>query len=287
MSIVYLNGKYLPDDQALVSVLDRGFVFGDGVYEVIPVYWGQPFRLAQHLARLNSNLTAIRMRDPLDAAQWDELLANLIRFNPSSGDQSVYVQITRGPARRDHAIPQHIRPTLFAMCNPITPPDSALLTHGVNAVTCEDIRWKYCHIKAITLLPNVLLRADAAEQGAADAILLRDGVVTEGTASNVFVWQGGTLITPPKSSYLLPGITRDLVLEIAQHHGVAAFEHDLTENDLFAAEEIWLTSSTKEILPVTQLNGGPVGAAIPGTHWRTMLGWYQDYKRGLRADVSS
>ncbi len=282
MSIVYLNGKYLPDDQALVSVLDRGFVFGDGVYEVIPVYWGQPFRLTQHLERLDHSLAAIRMSNPLDAAQWTELLANLARFNSSAGDQSVYVQITRGPARRDHAIPKQTKPTLFAMCNPIAPPDSALLTRGLNVVTLEDIRWKYCHIKAITLLPNVLLRADADEHGAADAILLRDGIVTEGTASNVFVWNDNQLMTPPKSSYLLPGITRDLVLEIAQHHGVTASERNLTELDLGAAEEIWLTSSTREILPVTQLNGHPVGAGVPGERWRTMLAWYQEYKRNLR-----
>lgn len=282
MSIVYLNGNYLPDDQALVSVLDRGFVFGDGVYEVIPVYWGQPFRLTQHLERLNHSLAAIRMSNPLDAAQWTELLANLVRFNSSAGDQSVYVQITRGPARRDHAIPKQTKPTLFAMCNPITPPDGALLARGLKVVTLEDIRWKYCHIKAITLLPNVLLRADADEHGAADAILLRDGIVTEGTASNVFVWTDNQLMTPPKSSYLLPGITRDLVLEIAQHHGVTAFERNLTESDLQAAEEIWLTSSTREILPVTQLNSRPVGASVPGERWRTMLAWYQDYKRSLR-----
>lgn len=282
MNIVYLNGKYLPEDQALVSVLDRGFVFGDGIYEVIPVYGRQPFRLPQHLERLNNSLTAIRMHDPLDAAQWTGLLANLIRFNPWTGDQSVYIQITRGPARRDHAIPKETRPTLFAMCNPIIPPDSALLTRGVNVVTLEDIRWKYCHIKAITLLPNILLRADAGEHGATDAILLRNGIVTEGTASNVFAWIGGRLLTPPKSSYLLPGITRDLVLEIAQQHGVVAVEQDLTANDLRAAEEIWLTSSTKEILPVTQLDGQPVGTGVPGAHWRAMLAWYQDYKASLR-----
>jgi len=287
MSTVYLNGKYLPDDQALVSVLDRGFVFGDGVYEVIPAYFGHPFRLPQHLERLSNSLSAIRLHNPLSAAQWAELLDNLIRFNPSASDQSLYVQITRGPAKRDHAIPQDIKPTLFAMCNPITPPDHAMLTLGVSVVTLEDIRWKYCQIKAITLLPNVLLRADAAEQGAIDAILLRDGVVTEGTASNVFVWNNGQLVTPPKSNYLLPGITRDLVLEIAQRRGVNALEQDITEGDLRNAEEIWLTSSTKEILPVTQLNGQPVGSGVPGERWRTMLGWYQDYKRSLRTSISA
>lgn len=287
MSLVYLNGKYLPDDQALVSVLDRGFMFGDGIYEVIPVYWKQPFRLSQHLERLNHNLASIRMDNPRSAAQWTELLADLIRFNPGTGDQSIYVQITRGPARRDHAIPKDAKPTVFAMCTPITPPDSALLARGVSVVTLEDIRWKYCHIKAITLLPNVLLRADATECGADDAILLRDGIVTEGTASNVFLWADERLITPPKSPHLLPGVTRDLVLEIALQHGLNAFEQDLTEHDLRAADEIWLTSSTKEILPVTQLNGEPVGAGKPGEHFRTMLAWYQEYKRSLRVNLSA
>ena len=285
MSLVYLNGKYLPDDQALVSVLDRGFMFGDGIYEVIPVYWGQPFRLPQHLERLNHNLASIHMGNPRSAAQWAELLADLIRFNPGAGDQSIYLQITRGPARRDHAIPKDTTPTVFAMCTPITPPDSALLARGVSVVTLEDIRWKYCHIKAITLLPNVLLRADAAERGADDAILLRDGMVTEGTASNVFLWADDQLITPPKSPHLLPGITRDLLLEIALQHGINAFEQDLTEHDLRAADEIWLTSSTREILPVTQLNGEPVGAGKPGGRFRTMLAWYQEYKRSLRATI--
>ena len=223
----------------------------------------------------------------LRQAEWAELLANLIRFNPWPGDQSVYVQITRGPAKRDHAIPKETKPTLFAMCNPITPPDAAVLTRGVSVVTLSDIRWKYCHIKAITLLPNVLLRADADEHCAADAILLRDGVVTEGTASNVFVWKEGRLTTPPKSSYLLPGITRDLVLEIAQQHGVTAYEQDLTENDLQTADEIWLTSSTKEVLPVTQLDGRPVGTGSPGAHWRSMLAWYQEYKHSLRGSRPS
>ena len=206
-------------------------------------------------------------------------------FNPGTGDQSIYIQITRGPARRDHAIPKDTTPTVFAMCTPITPPDSALLARGVSVVTLEDIRWKYCHIKAITLLPNVLLRADAAERGADDAILLRDGMVTEGTASNVFLWADDQLITPPKSPHLLPGITRDLLLEIALQHGINAFEQDLTEHDLRAADEIWLTSSTKEILPVTQLNGEPVGAGKPGGRFRTMLAWYQEYKRSLRANL--
>lgn len=279
---VYLNGKYLPDDQALVPVLDRGFVFGDGVYEVIPVYWGKPFRVEQHLERLNNSLNAIRMSNPLPVGAWLDLFNALLRFNPASDNMSLYLQVTRGPAKRDHAIPAETRPTVFAMCTPITPLEPALLERGVSVITLDDIRWKFCRIKAITLLPNVLLRAEASDAGATDALLLRDGEVTEGTASNVFVVKRGKLLTPPKSDFLLPGITRDLVLEIAQQNNIAAAEQILKEKDLKSADEIWLTSSTKEVLPVTQLNGTAVGDGKPGPAWRNMLNLYQQYKDSLR-----
>lgn len=279
---VYLNGKYLPDDQALVPVLDRGFVFGDGVYEVIPVFWGRPFRVDQHLERLNNSLAAIRMTNPLTSVAWREVFDALVRFHPPSDNLSLYLQVTRGPAKRDHAIPTETRPTVFAMCTPIAPLDPALLERGVSVITLDDIRWKFCRIKAITLLPNVLLRAEAGDAGATDALLIRDGAVTEGTASNVFIVKQGKLLTPPKSDFLLPGITRDLILEIAQQHGIPAAEKRLAESDLNRAEEIWLTSSSKEVLPVTQLNGRPVGDGKPGPVWRNMLLLYQHYKNALR-----
>lgn len=279
---VYLNGKYLPDDQALVPVLDRGFVFGDGVYEVIPAYWGKPFRVDQHLERLNNSLTAIRMNNPLPTAAWHALFDALLRFNPPSDNLSLYLQVTRGPAKRDHAIPAETRPTVFAMCTPIAPLDPVLLERGVSLITLDDIRWKFCRIKAITLLPNVLLRAEASDAGATDALLIRDGEVTEGTASNVFIVKRGKLLTPPKSDFLLPGITRDLVLEIAQRHHIPNAEQRLTERDLTSADEIWLTSSTKEILPVTQLNGRAVGSGKPSPLWRNLLTLYQQYKDTLR-----
>lgn len=279
---VYLNGKYLPDDQALVPVLDRGFVFGDGVYEVIPAYWGKPFRVDQHLERLNNSLTAIRMSNPLPTAAWHALFDALLRFNPPSDNLSLYLQVTRGPAKRDHAIPAETRPTVFAMCTPIAPLDPVLLERGVSLITLDDIRWKFCRIKAITLLPNVLLRAEASDADATDALLIRDGEVTEGTASNVFIVKHGKLLTPPKGDFLLPGITRDLVLEIAQRHHIPNAEQRLTERDLTSADEIWLTSSTKEILPVTQLNGRAVGSGKPGPLWRNLLTLYQQYKDTLR-----
>lgn len=281
--IVYLNGKFLPDDQALIPVLDRGFVFGDGVYEVIPVYWGKPFRLEQHLARLNDSLRGIRMENPLSVAQWSDAISSLIRLNTVTDSMSIYLHVTRGPARRDHAIPAAIRPTTLLMLNPIPAPDPALLRDGVSIVTLDDIRWKLCNIKATTLLASVLLKDDATRQGAYDAILVRNGRITEGTASNVFVITGGTVRTPPKDTDLLPGITRDVVLELAQRDGIACVERPITPDEAEAADEIWLTSSTKEVLPVTRLNGRPVGFGKPGPLWRRITALYQNFKHSLRA----
>src|SRR3990170_7320175 len=221
--LVYLNGQFLPPETARVSVFDRGFVFGDGVYEVIPVFGGRLFRLPQHLARLDASLREIRLANPLNPAQWGEVFARLVR-EQGGGDQSIYLQITRGVAPRDHAFPPNITPTVFAYAQPLkySPPEE--LAQGVAAVTAADIRWQRCDIKAIALLANALLRQQAIEQGAAEAILVRDGVVTEGAASNIFVVSGDRLVTPPKGPYILPGITRDLVVEIAHANKIACEE---------------------------------------------------------------
>ncbi|MAT65776.1 MAG: D-amino acid aminotransferase, partial [Gammaproteobacteria bacterium] len=210
MPTVFLNGEFLPHDQARVSVMDRGFLFGDGVYEVIPAYGGHLFRLQPHLQRLDNSLQAVRIPNPYTEPQWQGILEELVGENAGT-DQSVYLQVTRGVMeRRDHAFPLDLKPTVFAMSNPIPEPDPALAEHGINAITLDDIRWQSCHIKAITLLPNVLLRQQAVEAGAAEAILLRDGEATEGAASNLFIVHDGMLVTPPKGPLLLPGITRDL-----------------------------------------------------------------------------
>jgi D-alanine transaminase len=273
---VYLNGEFLPLSEAKVSVLDRGFLFGDGVYEVIPVYGGQPFRLAEHLRRLDNSLRGIRMESPLSDAAWTSVFEKLI---DGRHDQYIYLQVTRGAApKRDHALPAEIEPTVFVMCSPIAP----IPVEGVRAVTMEDIRWRWCHIKAITLLANVLLRQEAVDRGAAEAILVRDGWVAEGAASNVFAVTGGVLVTPPKSNELLPGITRDLVLELAAANGVALEERRIGIDEFRGAAEIWLTSSTREILPVIELDGLPVGGGEPGALWRRMHTIYQDYKEKLR-----
>ncbi|BBA35265.1 D-amino acid aminotransferase [Methylocaldum marinum] len=275
--LVYLNGDFLPLGEAKVSVLDRGFLFGDGVYEVIPVYGGRPFRLDEHLRRLDNSLRGIRMTNPLPDARWADIFGRLIA---GVHDQYLYLQVTRGFApKRDHAIPAEVNPTVFVMCSPIAP----IPVSGVRAVTLDDIRWQWCHIKAITLLANVLLRQEAVDRGAAEAILVRDGWVTEGAASNVFAVIDGVLTTPPKSSDLLPGITRDLVLELALENGVPAVEQRIRVDDLKSAAEIWLTSSTREILPVIELDGVRVGTAEPGPLWSRMQAIYQAYKERLRS----
>jgi D-alanine transaminase len=281
MSIVYLNGKFMPIEEACVPVLDRGFLFGDGVYEVIPVYGGQLFRLEQHLARLQDSLDAIRLQNPLSADVWEGTLRQLVNSN-GGGELSVYLQVTRGPGRRDHAFPEHITPTVFSMCNPITPVEPEVLHRGVSVVTMDDIRWQHCNIKAITLLPNVLLKQQAIDAGASEAILVREGLVTEGTASNVFMVKDNTIITPPKDKRLLPGVTRDLVLELARAHSIACKEADIPVAALGDADEIWLSSSTREILPVTRLNGVTVGTGSPGPCWQKIRDIYSQYKESLR-----
>ncbi len=285
MPNVYLNGRFLPLAEATVSVLDRGFLFGDGVYEVIPVYGGRLFRLDEHLVRLDNSLSGIRLANPLARNAWSDLLERLVSEN-GGGDLSVYLQITRGAApKRDHAFPAGVAATVFAMANPLAPPDAALLEAGVSAITLDDIRWRLCDIKAITLLPNVLLRQQAVDASAAEAILIRDGCAVEGAASNLFIVADDVLITPPKGPCLLPGITRDLILELAATHGIATREADIPVATLHRASEVWLTSSTREILPVTRLDQHPVGDGTPGAVWRRMNTHYQTYKSGLRAQA--
>ncbi len=280
--LVYLNGAFLPSEQAQVSVFDRGFVFADGVYEVIPVYGGRLFRLPQHLARLDNSLAAIRIANPLARDAWREVCNRLIQKS-GGGDHYIYLQVTRGPAPRDHAFPAETKPTVFAYAQPLKYPERAQIENGVPAITVPDIRWLRCDIKAIALLPNVLMRQQATETGAAEAILLRDGLMTEGSASNIFVVVNGVLVTPPKGPFILPGVTRDLVLELARAHGLACQERDVTESELRHADELMLSSSTRELLPITRLDGRAVGTGKPGPLHARLYALYQDYKRDFRA----
>lgn len=276
--ICYLNGRFLPLGEACVSVMDRGFLFGDGVYEVIPVYGGHLFRITEHLQRLERSLDLIRLDNPLGRAPWQQLLENLVERN-GGDDQSLYLQVTRGvAAARDHAFPQPTVPTLFAMTTPLPASDPARLAQGIAAVTLADARWQHCQIKAITLLPNVLLRQQARDAGAEEAILIRDGQVTEGSASNVFIVAHGVMATPPKSNLLLPGITRDLVVELAREHGMVCDERPIAQSELEHADEIWVTSSTREIVPVVRLDGVPVGGGLAGPVWQRVYAIYSAYK---------
>jgi len=287
MTMVYLNGSYLPVEDATVSVMDRGFLFGDGVYEVIPAYGGKLFRLSHHLHRLQNSLDGIRLINPLSDSTWQEILNEVLERNReqtgTGSDQSVYLQVTRGSAAiRDHSFPDKTKATVFVFSNAIAEPEPVGTTQGVAAITLDDIRWQYCAIKAITLLPNVLLRQQAVDRNAVEALLILNGLVIEGSASNVFVIKDGTILTPPKGEQMLPGITRDLVLELAEQHALPYCETDIREDDLWQADEIWITSSTKEIVPVTMLNGKAVGDGLPGPVWKTMIQLFRHYKEAVR-----
>ncbi len=275
--IVHLNGKFLPIDQAFVPVLDRGFIFGDGVYEVIPVYSRHVFRLEEHLTRLQNSLDGIRLVNPHTNAEWAALINELIARNEGD-DQYIYFHVTRGVAKRDHAFPKDTAPTVFMMSSPLTTPPRELCETGVSAVSAIDNRWDRCDIKAIALLPNVLLRQLAIDHGAVETILFRDGVLTEGAASNIFAVENGVVLAPPKDHCMLPGITYDLVLELAAANGIPLEIGKFTESRIRAADELWLTSSTKEILPITRFDGHPVGNGRSGAVFWKMHGLYQEYK---------
>ncbi len=289
MSICYLNGDYLPIEQATVSVLDRGFIFGDGVYEVIPAYGGNLFRLQQHLQRLHNSLEAIRLPNPLSDSQWQEMLQTLVAKNQdhSNTDQSLYLQVTRGVAKRDHPFPKNTPATVFAMSNPLPAADMKKIQAGVAAITLDDIRWRYCYIKTTALLPNILLKQQAIEKHATEAILVREDQVTEGSSSNLFIVKDGVIRTPAKGEHLLPGITRDLIVELAQKNGLPCEETCISETELHAADEVWLSSSTREILPVTRLDEKTVGNGTAGPLWQKMISIYQAYKQALRTGAET
>ncbi len=282
--IAYLNGDFIPIEKAQISPQDRGFLFGDGVYEVIPVYQKQLFTFEPHLKRLKNSLTATGIMNPLNDEGWLKLLQKLVDIHPWP-DQFIYLQVTRGiQMQRDHLPADDLSPTLYAYSNELKPVSDDIKTHGIKAVTLDDLRWQHCDIKAITLLPNILMKMTAKQQGADDAILIgQDGFVTEGTSSNLFIVHDGKLATPPQSSSLLSGITREVILSLAKEHDMAYREAPLTLSNLEAADEIWLTSSTKYALPVTSLNGRPVGNGHPGQAWQKMQ---QHFEKAKQAHIN-
>ena len=281
-AVVYLNGEYLPQTQARVSVLDRGFLFGDGVYEVIPVFGGEPLRLNEHLERLQRSMDRVGLQNPLSISEWNDVFQTLLERNPG-GDRSIYLQVTRGVSPvRDLSVAEDIAPTVFVMVNDIKPVEYDTLERGIEAITVDDFRWKACDIKSVSLIANVMIRLHANRSSVVDAIMVRDGLLTEGTASNVFMVHDNVIATPPKSECLLPGITRDLVIELARANGFIIEERDIRESELETADEIWLTSSTREIAPVVKINEHTVGNGVAGECWKKMIAIYQAYKQELR-----
>jgi D-alanine transaminase len=281
--MVFLNGKFMPVGEARVPVLDRGFIFGDGVYELVPVYSRIPFRMDEHLARLERSLAAVRIRNPYSRAEWRDIIVQLVAKQPFE-DQGVYFQVTRGVAKRDHAFPKDAEPTVFLMSNPLVTPPQALVERGAAAVTAVDDRWLHCDIKSISLIGNCLLRQVSADAGAAETILFRDGKLTEASASNVFVVKHGIILSPPKSNLILPGITFDVVAELAQDAGLPLEFRPVAEAEVRSADELWVTSSSKEVLAIVTLDGKPVGDGRPGPVFRRMHGLYQEFKqRVMRA----
>ena len=278
----YLNGKFLPLAEARISPLDRGFLYADGAYEVIPVYSRFPFRLDEHLRRFQHSLDGVRLANPHRPDEWKAIIGQLIA-NADFADQSVYIQVTRGAdIKRDMPFPKDVPPTVFLFTAPLVTPTSEQRAGGIKAVTVPDIRWGRCDLKSVALLANVLARQQAIDAGCSEAVMLRDGFLTEGSASNIFVVKNGVILTPPKDYRMLPGVTYDIVLELATQHGAAHEVRPVSEAEVRSADELWMTSSTKEVLAITRLDGQPVGqgehAGKPGPVTRQMHAWYAAFR---------
>jgi D-alanine transaminase len=281
LPLCYLNGEYLPLADARISPLDRGFLYSDGVYEVMPVYGGRPFRFEAHVQRMQQSLDAIRMEDPLPVQEWRQIIGTLIERN-GSGEQYVYWQVTRGAERgRNHAPLPHIPRTVFAFCAPFPVAAPSVFTQGVACVTAEDTRWSRCDIKSVSLLANVLLRQLAVDVNAAETILIRDGDVMEASASAVHVVIDGEVCAPANSHRILPSITRSVMEELADRAGVKFRSVRVTEAQLRSASEVLLSAATREVQAVTSLDGRPVGAGTPGPIWRRIRSAFDGYKREL------
>ena len=281
-TIAHFNGQLMPLDKISISPLDRGFIFGDGVYEVIPVYEGVMMRGREHFERLQRSMDEIRLQNPHSTDEWLKLAGDLLKHHP--GNQSVYIQVTRGvPPKRDHVIPKGVKPTVFMMCQPLASPSKEAVENGVACVTSRDFRWEKCHVKSTSLLGNVLARQISADVGATETILLRNGFVTEASSSNVFVVKDGVVAAAPQDNLILLGITYELVTKLAKEGAVKLEIRPIPEAELRSADEVWLSSSTKEVLAVTTLDGKPVGNGKPGPVFKRMHALFQDYKAKLRA----
>jgi D-alanine transaminase len=283
LPVCYLNGEFQPLESARISPLDRGFLFGDAVYEVVPVYAGRPFRFREHVDRLARSLAAIRMAPPLSHADWANICRELITRNEAQTQDSYwYVQVSRGAEfGRNHAWPPDLAPTLFAYLSELVPVSTELLARGVAAVTATDIRWTRRDIKSTALLANVLLKKLAADAGAFETILIEDGFLTEGSSTTVHIVRAGVLCTPPNGEQILPGTTRDVVTELAAELALPSEVRPISAQELRAADEIWLSFSTRGVLPVTSLDGAPVGTGRPGAAFRRLHDAFTRYRHEL------
>ena len=285
-TLCYLNGEYQPLSEAKVSVLDRGFVFGDGIYEVVPVYGQKLFRFDEHLARLGRSLTKLRIENPHNREQWLERSRKLIAALHEHGgatDQLVYIQVTRGVAPRDHVMPKGVAPTVFMMASPMKAASGEQRHQGVACVSARDFRWERGDIKSISLLGNVLARQMSADHDAVETIMFRGGFLTEASASNVWVVHEGALLGPPKSEHVLEGIRVDLIKELCEECGIAYNLRPIAEADVMSADEVLLSSATKEVLPVTTLDGAAVGhGALRGKPGPVYAKLYEAYQRAKR-----
>lgn len=276
-TLCYLNGVYTPVNEAKVSVLDRGFIFGDGIYEVVPVYERKLFRLPQHLARLDRSLASVRIPNPHTPDEWLAHCRRLVAEQPAA-HQMVYIQVTRGVAVRDHVMPPDMVPTVFMMANPMKPPSEAQLRDGVTCISATDFRWERADIKSTSLLGNVLARQMSADVGAIETVLFRDGLLTEASSSNVWVVRDGAVFGAPKSAHVLEGIRYELIRELCEEEGIAYDLRPLAEAEVRGADELLLSSASKEVLPVTRLDGEAVGTGRPGPIFSKLHAAYQRAK---------
>lgn len=285
----YLNGEFTELPNAKISVMDRGFIFGDGVYEVVPVYGGQLFRFAQHMARLDRSLAELRIANPLTSAQWADIAHKLIVSHAHSTgasvqniDQLIYIQITRGVAMRDHVMPTDITPTVFVMINAMKLPSDAMRSQGVACVTADDFRWEKAHIKSTSLLGSVLARQISFDAGATETIMFRDGFLSEAAASNVWVVKDGKVLGTPKDNLVLEGIRYRLIEDICRARGIPFELRRVSREEVRNADELLLSSATKEVLPVTTLDGKPVGQGKPGPVYAQLYAGYSEAKAQSR-----
>ncbi len=286
---VYLNGEFMPFENAKISPLDRGFIFGDGVYEVIPYYAGRGLRAVEHLKRLQRSLDELQIENPYPPAHWESLIASLVEQN-GGGNVSVYIQVTRGIAKRDFPPPKGLTQTVFMMANPLATPKPEIYENGISCVSLDDSRWLRCQVKATALLGAVLLKHEGNQAGADEVVLFRDGYLTESSASNIAAVRSGVILCPPMDNLILAGITYELMIELARKHNMPLEIRRVHRREVKKADELWIMSSTKEVAPIVKLDDKPVGhgenTGKPGPIFKQMRKLFDEYKRNLPAAPS-